>query len=148
MLTKRKRKQPPSTNKKPHYVQAWRGRWGKISNLLGLTDIQWSSYGMMPFLFITFWCPWSPVSHLPPRPWDSSTMPSLAGNQQTSPLHSELTRNRTRDQRSEGKGLKPTEPTHPWENRRFCGYIYFKLECASAALSARRLALVGGEVPE
>ena len=118
----------------------------KYWTCLDLTDIH--KLWVMPFLFMSFWCPWSPISHLPPRPWDSSTMPSLAGNQQTSPLYSELTRNRTRDQRSEGKGLKPTEPTHPWENRRFCGYIYFKLDGAPTELNARRLALVGGEVPE
>ena len=41
-----------------------------------------------------------------------------------------------------------TKPTHPWETRRFPRYKYFKLDGATAAIKARRLALVGGEVPE
>ena len=31
----------------------------KIFNLLGLTDIH--KLWVMPFFFITFWCPWSPA---------------------------------------------------------------------------------------
>ena len=53
------------------------------------------------FLVSMISCPYPP-----PGPQDSSTMPSLAGNQIRRPrMHAELTRNRTKDQWSEGKGL-------------------------------------------
>ena len=41
-----------------------------------------------------------------------------------------------------------TNPTHPWEIRRFPRYIYFKLDGASTTIRARRRALVEGELHE